>query len=113
MKSKLHESSGKTARSAPAQRTSWLESLEDVLEHALRTQGAEHTLFIVDSLMDRLRAAGLRVPTTVSTPYINTIPVERQPARCGLVASVLLELMWVGQPATKFVTGRPTLASRS
>ena len=79
MKSKLHESSGKTARSAPAQRTSWLESLEDVLEHALRTQGAEHTLFIVDSLMDRLRAAGLRVPTTVSTPYINTIPVENQP----------------------------------
>src|SRR5881392_4493941 len=29
--------------------------------------------------MDRLRAAGLRVPTTVSTPYVNTIPVEQQP----------------------------------
>src|SRR5947208_17138263 len=29
--------------------------------------------------MDRLRTAGLRVPTTVSTPYVNTIPVEEQP----------------------------------
>src|SRR5436190_17249889 len=30
-------------------------------------------------MLDRLRAAGLRVPTTVSTPYVNTIPVDQQP----------------------------------
>ena len=33
--------------------------------------------------MDRLRAAGVRVPATVSTPYVNTIPIDQQPTFPG------------------------------
>jgi pyruvate dehydrogenase E1 component len=81
VKSKLHDRSAKAndRPSADAARGKWLESLEHVLEHALRSQSPEQAPFFVDGLMDRLRTAGLRVPTTVSTPYVNTIPVEREP----------------------------------
>jgi len=79
VKSKLTETGGKAARSSDAERKRWLESLEHVLEHALKSQGPQQAPFFVDSMMDRLRAAGLRVPVTVSTPYINTIPVDQQP----------------------------------
>ena len=64
-------------------RKTWLESLGHVLEHALKSEGMEHAPFFVDGLMDRLRASGLRVPTTVSTPYINTIPADKQPTYPG------------------------------
>jgi len=79
VKSKLHDNSGQAARSSEGERRKWLESLEHVLEHAMKTHGPEQAPFLVDNLMDRLRAAGLRVATTVSTPYLNTIPVEQQP----------------------------------
>jgi pyruvate dehydrogenase E1 component len=79
VKSKLHDSSERTARSTDGERKRWLESLEHVLEHALTTEGHEQTPLLVDSMLDRLRAAGLRVPATVSTPYVNTIPAEQQP----------------------------------
>jgi pyruvate dehydrogenase E1 component len=79
VKSKLHDRGDGTAQSSDGERKRWLESLEHVLEHALKSQAHEQTPFFVDSMLDRLRAAGIRVPTTVSTPYINTIPVDRQP----------------------------------
>jgi len=50
-----------------------------VLEHALKSQSPQDAPFFVDRMMDRLRAAGLPVPTTVSTPYVNTIPGDQQP----------------------------------
>ena len=79
MKSKLHENSGRAVASAEAGRKRWLESFEHLLEHALKTQELGQASFSVDSLLDRLRAAGLRVPITVSTPYVNTISVDEQP----------------------------------
>src|SRR5213593_1572605 len=79
VKSKLHDSGERTARSSDGERKKWLESLEHVLEHALTTQAHEQTTFFVDSMLDRLRGAGVRVPATVSTPYVNTIPADQQP----------------------------------
>ncbi len=55
-----------------------LESLESLLEVALTQQGAERTKEFLASVTDKLRAAGVEAPRTVSTPYINTIPVEEQ-----------------------------------
>jgi pyruvate dehydrogenase E1 component len=60
-----------------------LESLESLLEVALKQQGAERTAQFLGSITDRLRAAGVDAPRTVSTSYINTIPVEQQPAFPG------------------------------
>jgi pyruvate dehydrogenase E1 component len=85
VKSKLHERPAsadpgpRAPKSAEGKKRTWLESLEYVLEHVLKSQGTEQAPAFVDNLLDRLRAAGLRVPHTVSTPYVNTIPVEEQP----------------------------------
>jgi len=56
----------------------WLESLETVVEFALRDKGAATTNRFLDDLGGRLKAEG--VPTTRgrNTPYLNTIPVEEQ-----------------------------------
>jgi pyruvate dehydrogenase E1 component len=57
----------------------YFQSVEFILEYILRTQDPEQAGVFVDSLVDRLRAAGMTVPPIVSTPYINSIPVEEEP----------------------------------
>ncbi|HYE32627.1 MAG TPA: pyruvate dehydrogenase (acetyl-transferring), homodimeric type [Methylomirabilota bacterium] len=61
----------------------WFRSLEDVLEYVLRTQQSERAGFFVDNLIDRLREAGISVPPIVHTPYVNTIPPEKEPEYPG------------------------------
>ena len=56
-----------------------LQSLESLLEVALKERGAERTAQFLSSVTERLREAGVEAPRVVSTPYINTIPVEDQP----------------------------------
>ncbi len=56
----------------------WLDSLETVVEHALKDQGPQKTSRFLDGLTARLRERGMDVPHVVSTPYINTIPVHKQ-----------------------------------
>ena len=56
----------------------WLESLESVLEFALKNQGPEKTTRFLEHLTERLRAQGVEAPRLVSTPYINTIPAGKQ-----------------------------------
>jgi pyruvate dehydrogenase E1 component len=56
----------------------WLESLETVLEFALKDQGPQKTARFLDGLTERLRARGIDVPRVVSTPYINSIPADEQ-----------------------------------
>ena len=67
----------------PAAPRDWLQSLEHVVEVILKSQGREKANALLASLAERLRADGLDVPFPVSTPYINTIPVEQQPAYPG------------------------------
>jgi pyruvate dehydrogenase E1 component len=64
----------------PAQETDeqWLESLEAVLQHALKSQGPEKTARFLARLTDRLRQEGLEAPHLVGTPYINTIPAGQE-----------------------------------
>ena len=54
-------------------------SLESLLEVALKQQGAEKTAQFLSGITKRLREAGVSAPLPVSTPYVNTIPVEEQP----------------------------------
>jgi pyruvate dehydrogenase E1 component len=61
----------------------WLQSLEAMLEIALKNQGTDKANLLVSDLISRLRAAGVPVPRPVSTPYINTIPVDEQPPYPG------------------------------
>src|SRR4051794_28048714 len=61
----------------------YFESIEYILEHILKTADPERAGAFIDSLINRLRGAGLNVPPIVSTPYQNTIPVEQQPKYPG------------------------------
>jgi pyruvate dehydrogenase E1 component len=45
---------------------------------AARNEGAEKAGRMAGSLLERLRQAGVQAPKPVSTPYLNTIPVEAQ-----------------------------------
>ncbi len=56
-----------------------LESLESLLEVALKERGAERTAQFLSSFTERLRESGVEAPRVVSTPYINTIRPEQQP----------------------------------
>ena len=72
-----------SSKPAPAAPRDWLQSLQDVVEVMLKTQGSEKASLLMQGLAERLRAGGMHVPVPVSTPYINTITVDKQPAYPG------------------------------
>jgi pyruvate dehydrogenase E1 component len=53
----------------------WLESLNYVLE----TEGPERATKLLLQLLVHAQEKGVQLPFSANTPYINTIPVERQP----------------------------------
>jgi pyruvate dehydrogenase E1 component len=61
----------------------WLDSLELVLESVLRDQQPARLPLIFERLKARLRAAGMQIPESVTTPYINTISPEDEPPYPG------------------------------
>ena len=53
----------------------WLSSLEYVLQHGTQEQARK----ILQLLQIRAQEAGVTLPFVANTPYVNTIPVEKQP----------------------------------
>src|SRR5215510_7785110 len=64
-------------------RHKWLDPLESILEYILKSEGSEQATFLVEELVEKLRESGLKIPYTVNTPYINTIPIEEEPPYPG------------------------------
>ena len=64
-------------------RRKWVASLQHLLEHILRNEQSEQASLLLEELNDRLRESGLKIPQTVSTPYINTIAPEKEPPYPG------------------------------
>ena len=52
----------------------WLDALEAVIEQ----EGPERAHFLVERLIDLARQAGVNLPYSATTEYINTIPADRQ-----------------------------------
>jgi len=52
----------------------WLDSLDWVLEHG----GPDRVVELLHQLQIRAHKAGVQIPFTANTPYINTIPREKQ-----------------------------------
>jgi len=76
------------ASQTPAQETSdlelvetreWRESLDYVLQHG----GPERVARLLRELQVHARKAGVEIPFTANTPYINTIPADKQPPYPG------------------------------
>ena len=65
-------------------RQKWINSVESLLEYILKNDESEHASFALEELVERLRDSGIKIPHTVNTPYVNTIPVSQQPKRRGL-----------------------------
>jgi pyruvate dehydrogenase E1 component len=63
----------------PAETQEWLESLE----YVLKTKGAERAKFLLAQLENKAMRDGVEIPAAMNTPYINTIPAERQPRYAG------------------------------
>ena len=77
-----------TTSDAPAQEVSdlelvetreWRESLDYVLQHG----GPERVARLLRDLQVHARKAGVEIPFTANTPYINTIPADKQPPYPG------------------------------
>jgi pyruvate dehydrogenase E1 component len=53
----------------------WLDSMDYILRH----RGRERALSLLERLELHVKEAGVKLPFTATTPYINTIPAEQQP----------------------------------
>jgi pyruvate dehydrogenase E1 component len=59
----------------PQETSEWLDSLDSVVD----VRGKARARYLLTRLMERAREQGVGVPSTVSTPYINTIPPDQEP----------------------------------
>ena len=66
----------------PQETREWLAALESVLQ----ADGNDRAHFLLDALIERASRAGLDLPFSANTPYINTIPVSKQPPYPGNAA---------------------------
>ncbi|HSK31455.1 MAG TPA: pyruvate dehydrogenase (acetyl-transferring), homodimeric type, partial [Candidatus Limnocylindria bacterium] len=71
------------SKNIKSDRYKWIASLEFILDYILKNEQSEQATRLIEELTDRLRESGLRIPHTVSTPYINTIPPEKEPSYPG------------------------------
>jgi pyruvate dehydrogenase E1 component len=58
----------------PAETREWLEALDSVLEF----EGTDRAEQLLDSLLTESRRRQVPVPYSAATPYLNTIPPERE-----------------------------------
>ena len=77
MSSETDQPQGNDASAAETRE--WLDSLDYVIEH----EGPEQAVQLLRRLQVRAQEAGIRLPFTANTPYVNTISVDRQPAYPG------------------------------
>ena len=72
-------SSGKAAEQELIETREWRESLDYVLQQS----GPERVARLLRELQVHARKAGVAIPFTANTPYINTIPADKQPTFPG------------------------------
>ena len=63
----------------PAETQEWLESLS----YVLNSKGPERARYLLSALENQARKQGVEIPSVLNTPYINTIPVDKQPPYPG------------------------------
>ena len=59
----------------PEETGEWLDSLEAVID----AEGVDRAHFLLENLITKARLRGSYLPYNANTPYLNTIPVDRQP----------------------------------
>ena len=77
----------------PVETLEWLESLDSVIS----TQGIERARYVLLRLVERARHIGVGIGGALTTPYVNTIPVEIQidfPGDLVLERSIRAAVRW-------------------
>jgi pyruvate dehydrogenase E1 component len=77
----------------PVETREWLDAIESVIAH----EGVGRARFLLERLIGQVRKSGVDLPFSATTPYINTIPPQKQPARPGdlnLEARVSALIRW-------------------
>ncbi len=65
----------KTSQDAdPIETQEWKDALDSVMEY----ESAGRAEFIIQQLLDHARQVGVAVPTGITTPYLNTIPADKE-----------------------------------
>ena len=59
----------------PEETSEWVDSLDAITE----SRGRSRARFLMMKLLERARELQVGIPATVTSPYINTIPAEREP----------------------------------
>lgn len=54
----------------PVETQEWLDALESVLAN----EGGDRAKFLIDQLLEKATERGIKSPTTITSPYINTLP---------------------------------------
>jgi pyruvate dehydrogenase E1 component len=65
---------GSNGDSDAAETREWLDSLTGVLQ----TQGTDRASYLLTQLKNKAVRSGVQIPFTANTPYLNTIPTDRQ-----------------------------------
>lgn len=63
----------------PQETREWIDSLDYILQE----KGPDRALWLLDQLENKARQTGVAVPLQYTTPYCNTIPPEKEPAKPG------------------------------
>ncbi|TIC83239.1 pyruvate dehydrogenase (acetyl-transferring), homodimeric type [Nocardioides sp. GY 10113] len=63
----------------PAETQEWRDALAAVLEF----EGEARTRYLLEQVLDEAQRLGSRVPFVATTPYVNTVPVDEEPAHPG------------------------------
>jgi pyruvate dehydrogenase E1 component len=63
----------------PLETREWLDALDSVVVF----DGADRATFLLDELLDGARRSGVPVPYSANTPYLNTIPPDREAQQPG------------------------------
>jgi pyruvate dehydrogenase E1 component len=71
----MRESTDTEADLAAIETQEWLDSLE----YVLASSGPERVVELLDQLQGHARQQGVNIPFASNTPYVNTIPPDRQP----------------------------------
>jgi pyruvate dehydrogenase E1 component len=73
------ESTDRNTQTVDFEKQDWLDALDDMLAN----EGAERVKDILHDLQVSAHRQGVRLPFSANTPYINTIPLDDQPAYPG------------------------------
>ena len=80
---KSNDAVSPNGKAAKNDRLQSIASLEYILEYILKNEQSEQASLLLEALSNRLRASGINIPLSVSTPYINTIAADQEPLYPG------------------------------